>query len=146
MTVVIDVKKSLFDRFAFEQQIGNLANIDLGYFSPPALTHGMCIYGGATRFTDNDATAETGVLIQEQAFVTIYIKVVGRDSEKDMATTDGIMQSIAQDIRSIMKANPSLGTATYLGVTRGLTDHAYTDDESISIMTMEILANVYHSY
>jgi hypothetical protein len=63
-----------------------------------------------------------------------------------MATTDGIMQSIAQDIRSIMKANPSLGTATYLGVTRGLTDHAYTDDESISIMTMEILANVYHSY
>lgn len=98
-----------------------------------------CIYGGGIRFEQRDAVAETvGVLVAEEALVSVYIRVTlnppgnVRDSDERAVEIGGILAAL-------IKANPTLGGShSVVNIARGQGDYTQTDDETISILAYQI--------
>jgi hypothetical protein len=78
----------------------------------------LCVYGGALRFTQDDAVAETGVLAQETATIDIWIRC--NQPGDDVRGCDVAVENLADQIVGDLSANPKLtGALTTVGVALG---------------------------
>lgn len=117
---------------------GSLEGLQVAY-AYPGTTESECIYGGGVRFDQRDAVAEApGVMVSEEALVSVYIRVT-QTPVGDVADTDQRCEEIGASIGGLLRSNPNLGSAyTLVGIARGQGDYTQTDDETISILGYQI--------
>lgn len=131
-------KKALFDRITQLAATGQpLDGITVAYAWPnrPGVE---CIYGGGVRFEQRDAVAEApGVMVSEEALVSIYIRVMASPPE-DVSITDARAEAIGNEVTALLRTEPQLAGGLLLGIARGQGDYTQTDDETISILSYQV--------
>lgn len=139
ITAAFAAKRAM--RTLWQAQTGDGAPLDgvqIVYAFNPGSVDMECIYGGGIRYDHESAVAEApGVLINETALVTWYVRVCRRPAES-VEDTDRRCEDIAAAAIAIVKANATVGgTLSWVGVRGGQGDYYLTDDESISILAIE---------
>lgn len=139
-TNVFAAKKALFARLLEESEPGRpLAGKQVSYKWPGQSAELQCVYGGGVRFVQEDAVGERGTLVNETAFVSVYIRVVDRQV-KDIVDTDQICSDIAREIAACLQKNPNLTpTFTWSAIKEGAGDYSESDDEAISILSLQVV-------
>lgn len=138
-TTVYDTKRALFDKLAEYTPVGQpLEGVQVSYAWPGSDVSLECIYGGGVRFEHADAIAEhPGVLVQEIATFSLYIRVVHRPVGP-VEDADARAAEIGSTLAAILRANPSLlGGGTWLGISAGQGDYHQTPDETVSILSYQ---------
>lgn len=130
-------KVAVIERLQEENESGLLRGLEVHYAWPGEV--GLrCIYGGGTRFEQQDATAEPGLLRQEVVAVSLYVRVVARPAV-DVKETDLAADEIGDLIGKVFRANPELaGGLTWLGISSGQQDYSRTTDETMSIHAFQV--------
>lgn len=146
-TKAFAAKRAVFDLLTANTGTSEpLENIQVAYAYPGSI--GLeCIYGGGVRFEQRDAVAEApGVMVAEEALVSVYIRVT-QTPPGDVADTDERAEEIGAAIGLILRNNPTLGSAyTLVGIARGQGDYTQTDDETISILGYQVRVMTNFSY
>ena len=115
-------------------------------YAVPANFELESVYGGGVRFEHTDRVAESpGVLVQEQASFSLYIRVMQRPIGP-VADGDDRCAAILAEVTSILKARPVLGPYQWLGIGQGLGDYSVTDDEAISILSVQVIIGSMFKY
>lgn len=146
-TFIYDAKEALFAALeTAAESPGPLEGLQVSYAYPGA-PDAECLYGGGVRFEQRDAVAEQpGVLVVEDALVTIYIRVVARPPGP-VQETDQRCAAIGAGIGALLRAQPHLaGGNAVVGIARGQGDYHQTDDETISILSYQIRVQQHLSY
>jgi hypothetical protein len=131
-------KKALFDRLIQLSATGQpLDGITVSYGWPN--TPGIeCIYGGGVRFEQRDAVAEApGILVSEEALVSVYIRVM-KSPPVDVSVTDARAADIGDTLTALLRIEPQLAGGLLLSIARGTGDYTQSDDETISILAYQI--------
>lgn len=139
-TSIYATKKALFDTIAEYAALGQpLEGVQVAYAWPGSNVDLECIYGGGVRFEHADAVADhPGVLVQEIASLSVYIRVVQRPAGP-VAEADARAAEIGNWLGAILRANPVLaGGGTWLGITSGQGDYSQTPDETVSILSYQV--------
>lgn len=139
-TTVYDTKRALFDTLAAYTGTGQpLAGVQVSYAWPGTSVDLECIYGGGVRFDQIDAIAEhPGVLVQEIASLSLYIRVVQRPTGP-VSDADARAAEIGAAVGAILRANPALaGGGTSLGIASGQGDYSQTPDETTAILSYQV--------
>jgi hypothetical protein len=144
-TRAIEAKMALFDRLEEETQAGRILYdadnpIQTKYEWPGGEAQLRCVYGGGYRFSQDDAVAERGVLVQEVALVSVYIRVCNRPATP-VAETDFACSEIVRKIGKTLKRNPELQPGLGLmwsALRTGQGDYSRTDQETISIVSLQV--------
>lgn len=139
-TNVYAAKKVLFDRLAVLAGAGGpLAGLQVAYSIPrPADLQRECVYGGGVRFTHDDAVAERGVLLDEVALVSVYIRIAG-DATATVAGTDARAAEVFAEMAAQLIVQPYLGQAlSFAGVTQGQGDYDLAPGETLSILGVQV--------
>lgn len=140
-SAAIDAKIAIFDRLEEEAKSGLLRDFEVQY-AYQGQSGPRVIYGGGTRFDQEDAVAEPGVLRREVIAVSVYVKVVARPPV-DVKDTDLAARDIGNLIGLVFHTNPQLaGPFSWLGIRSGMTDYSQTDVETISIHSYQLLVGV----
>ncbi|MEU2699581.1 hypothetical protein [Micromonospora aurantiaca (nom. illeg.)] len=137
-TNVYAAKKALFDGLTFLATEGQpLAGIQVAYAFPGNVEL-ECIYGGGVRFTQEDLTAEHWVATEETALVSVYFRV-HRKEPRAVALTDARAAEMLGQTVAVLRTYPSLGGGlTVTGVTQGQGDYDQPQDESLSILSVQV--------
>ena len=138
-TNVYDAKDALFTKLIEEMDPGRLlVGAQVSYEWPGANAELDCIYGGGVRFVQDDGVAEQWVLKQEEAKVSVYIRVVKRPPV-DVRVTDQACSAWAKKVAQVLKKNQHL-TFGFIaaGITEGQGDYSKTDDETVSILALQV--------
>ncbi|MBM0257054.1 hypothetical protein [Micromonospora sp. 4G55] len=137
-TNVYVAKKALFDGLTVLAQPGQpLDGIQVAYAFPGEIGLEL-LYGGGVRFTHNDATAERWVVTEEVALVSVYIRV-HRKEPRVVEATDARAAEIFGQIVDVLRAYPRLGAGlSVTGVTQGQGDYDQPQDESVSILGVQV--------
>ncbi len=146
-TYAYTAKAALFDALtAYTGPAQPLDGIQVEYAYPGTIST-ECIYGGGVRFEHRDAVAEApGVMIAEEAMVSLYIRVTMTPAG-DVRETDARALEIGQTVAALLRAQPTLaGGQSVLGIARGQGDYSQTDDETISILSYQIRVTTNFSY
>ncbi len=132
-----EAKTVLFARLGALTGVGQpLEGIQVGYAAPPEFEQ-RCVYGGGTRFQQDDAVAESLVLTDEVVLVSLYVRVV-HSPPTQVWETDADAAEIGAAIGSALAASPVLGDGLrFVGMPQGQGDYAQTDDETTSILSYQ---------
>lgn len=116
-----------------------LEGVQVAYAWPGNDVDLECVYGGGVRFEHADAIADhPGVLVQEIATFSVYIRVVHRPTGP-VADADARAAEIGSWLGALLRANPGLaGGGTWLGITSGQGDYHRTPDETVSILSYQL--------
>jgi hypothetical protein len=147
-TSAYTAKAALFTRLlAYAQPAQPLAGLQVAYAFPGINVDLECLYGGGVRFEQRDAIAESpGLMVTEEATISIYIRVCNRPAS-DVQTTDTRAAQIGAQVGALLRAEPILaGGTTLLGISGGAGDYSQTDDETISILSYQVRASTNLSY
>lgn len=139
-TSAYDTKRSLFNKITEYTAAGQpLEGVQVAYAWPGNDVGLECIYGGGVRFEHTDAVAEhPGVLVQEIAFLSLYIRVVHRPTGP-VEDADARAAEIGAWLAVILRANPGLaGGGTWLGMASGYGDYSRTPDETVSVLSYQV--------
>lgn len=139
-------KAALFDRLAELTVTGQpLDGVQVAYAFPGSNVKLECVYGGGIRFTHDDAVAEVpGVMVSEEATVSVFIRVVSRPPT-DVRVTDLRAAAIGAQLATLLRSAPKLaGGNAVLGIGRGAADYSQTADETITILSyqVQVLSNL----
>ena len=137
-TNVYAAKKALFDGLTALAAPGlPLEGIQVAYAFPGNVEL-ECVYGGGVRFTHDDATAERWVVTDEAALISVYIRVNRKEPLAVAAADDRCAQIFAR-IVDVLRVYPSLGGGmTVTGVTQGQGDYDQPQDETVSILSVQV--------
>ena len=139
-TNVYAAKRALFDLLK-----PALAPLQVSY-AAPANFDLESVYGGGVRFEHADVVSESpGVMVREQASVSLYIRVVQRPIGPVEDGDDRCAEILAV-VTSVLKARPALGPYQWLGIGAGLGDYSTTDDEAISILSAQVVLGSMFGY
>lgn len=147
-TAAYAAKAALFDRLAaYAAPAQPLAGLQVAYGWPGATVDLECLYGGGVRFDQKDMIAESpGILVDEEALISIYIRVVARPAG-DPRTTDTRAAVIGAQLGALLRAEPRLaGGNTILGIASGAGDYSQTDDETVSILAYQVRVSTNLTY
>lgn len=136
---VMTAKAALIDALAALTGAGQpLDGVQVEYAAPGEF--GLeCVYGGGERFTHADAVAEPGVLVDEAALVGLYIRAAAK-TPADVRDVDARAAAIASQVAAVLKARPDLGAGVaWRGIPSGSGDYQQTDDEVVSILSLQVL-------
>lgn len=139
-TRVYEAKAALFARVAALAAAGQpLDGVQVAYAAPRSQDlQRECVYGGGTRFTHNDAVAERGVLVDEVALVSLYIRVASAAAGA-VAATDARVAAIFATLAAALTATPLLpGDLRIAAITQGQGDYDQTVDETLSILGVQV--------
>lgn len=135
--LAIPAKVALFDRLGEEAESGRLPGIAVHYAWPGEVSDEVVVYGGGTRFVQEDDTAEQGAMIREIIAVSLYVRVVKRPA-CDVKETDLAAHAVGSLIGKVFIHNPLLaGPYTWLGIASGMSDYSRTADETTSILSYQ---------
>lgn len=96
------------------------------------------LYGGGVSFESEDTVAEPGVLTREIGTVTLYARAINRPAGL-VEDTDAAVRSIRAAVQAVLKANPTItGEWVWVGVVSGRGDYSQTDDETTSVLSMQV--------
>lgn len=130
-------KIAVIERMQAEAESGLLRGLEVHYAFPGEVGP-RSVYGGGTRFEQEDAVAEPGVLRNEVVILSLYVRVVLRPAG-DVKETDLVANDIGNLIGKVFHADPQLaGPFTWLGISSGQTDYSQTTDETISIHAYQV--------
>lgn len=137
-TNVYAAKTALFARLAQLAAVGQpLAGIQVAYAFPAEAALEL-IYGGGVRFTHDDAVAERGVLVNEVALLSVYIRVV-RKEPGVVEATDARAAEIFAQLAAQLHANPQLtGSMSFVDITQGQGDYDQSADETLSVLALQV--------
>ncbi|AXH88791.1 hypothetical protein AB0N38_18850 [Micromonospora aurantiaca] len=137
-TNVYAAKKALFDGLAALTAPGQpLEGIQVAYAFPGDVEL-ECVYGGGVRFVHDDETAERWVVTGEVALISVYIRV-NRKEPRAVAAADTRCAAIFGQIVSVLRSYPSLGGGmTVTGVTQGQGDYDQPQDETVSVLGVQV--------
>lgn len=138
-SAAIPSKIAVFDRLDAEAATGMLQGLEVRYAWDGATTAGeKLIYGGGTRFQQQDDVAEVGLLRMEAVLVSVYVRVVMRPAT-DVKEADLVAANIGNLIGMVFAKTPRLaGDLTWLGINSGATDFSQTTDETIAIHQFQL--------
>jgi hypothetical protein len=124
---------------------GLLEGVDVGYAWDPQLGP-KCLYGGGISFESEDATAEPGVLSRDTATVTLYARATNRPPTP-VKDADVVVKAIRVGVQAVLKANPKIGGVwSWEGIPAGRRDYSYTDDETVSVLSLQVRLGTYASW
>lgn len=154
-TAAYIAKKAVIDRLKFEVERGsfstipgydNVNGLTVHYAEPigdPGLWH---IYGGGVRFGQNDLVEEPNILVSELTDVSLYVRIMARPPVP-IEETDDICARIAAVVGAVFKDNPALpGIGTFVKIAGGMGDYFNTDNESGSILGLQLQVRVNVAY
>lgn len=136
--LAVPAKVALFDRLGEEAESGRLPGIAIHYAYPGEVTDQVLVYGGGTRFVQEDDVAEEGLMIREIIAVSLYVRVVMRPA-CDVKETDLKAHAVGSLMGKVLVHNPQLaGPYTWLGIASGMSDYSRSADETISILSYQM--------
>lgn len=147
-TNVYDAKEALFVALDALTATGQpLEGLQVAYAYPASNVDAECVYGGGVRFEQRDAVAEQpGIMVLEEAIVTVYIRVVARPPGP-VQDTDQRCAAIGAAIGTMLRTQPTLaGGNAVVGIARGQGDYHQTDDETVSILSYQIRVQQHLTY
>jgi hypothetical protein len=124
---------------------GTLDGVDVSYAWEPQA--GLrCLYGGGVAFENEDAVGEPGVLSRETATVSLYIRATNRPPGP-VQDTDAAVKAIRVAVQAILKANSKIGGVwSWEGIVAGRGDYSRTDDETVSVLSLQVRLGSYASW
>jgi hypothetical protein len=139
MTGIYSAKAAFFDKLTFIKSIGTTFDgVTIAYDEPPSDAEMSCIYGGGVRFHQESPFDNYGLLINETSSFGVYIRVMDRPATS-VRETDIKAAALATKLIQTLIDNSDLGSGhTWRGIGRGQGDYVNTDDETISIISLEV--------
>lgn len=136
-TRVYAAKAALFARLDAQTGVGlPLEGVDVAYAWRGDLRL-RSVYGGGVRFSHTDAVAESLVLMDETALISLYVKVIARPPVP-VQETDAEAAALGAEIAALLAADPNLGPGlVWRGMPQGQGDYQLTDDETTSILAYQ---------
>jgi hypothetical protein len=133
-----EAKTVLFARLGALTAVGQpLEGVQVGYAAPGNFEQ-RCVYGGGTRFAQQDAVAESLVLLDEVALLSVYVRVL-YSPPVEVWESDAEAARIGAAICTALAANPSLGAGLkFVGMPQGQGDYSSTDEETVSILAYQV--------
>ena len=139
-SAAVRCKKAVFDRLAQEAESGRLGDLAVMYAWDGTTDAGeRLIYGGGTRFQQDDEVAERGVLRREVVLVSVYVRVTKRPPTSAVDEADLEAAEIGDLIGLVFFQDPDLaGDLTWLGINSGATDYSQTGTETIVVHMFQV--------
>jgi hypothetical protein len=146
MSDVYDAKAALVTLLqAASVPAGLLDGVGVGYAWEPDLGV-RSLYGGGVSFEVEDGVGEAHVLQRETATISLYARAVLRPAGS-VASTDAQVKAIRAAVQAVLKANPKIGGQwSWEGITSGRGDYSQTDDETASILSLQVRFGTYASW
>jgi hypothetical protein len=138
-SAAVRCKMAVFDRLEEEAGSGRLGDLSVLYAWDGATTAGeKLIYGGGTRFQQDDEVAERGVLRREIVLVSAYVRVTKRPPT-NVREADLDAAAIGDLIGMVFFQDPDLaGDLTWLGINSGATDYSQTGTETVVVHMFQL--------
>lgn len=113
--------------------------VQVSYTAPVADWQMRSVYGGGTRFEHAEDVAEgPGLVVRETAYIGLYFRIVSRPAVP-VEENDAEAATLGTAVLALIRANAKVGGAmSWVGVRGGQSDFSQTDDETISILAVEL--------
>jgi hypothetical protein len=146
MSDVYDAKAALITLLqAASVPAGLLDGVKVAYEWEPDLGE-RSLYGGGVSFEVEDGVGEPQVLQRETATVSLYARAVLRPPGS-VVTSDAQVKAIRAAVHAVLKANPKIGGQfSWEGITSGRGDYSQTDDETTSVLSLQLRFGTYASW
>lgn len=145
-TGIYSAKAAFFDKLLFLQTQGSFTGVTISYDEPPPDAYMLCIYGGGVRFKQDDPLDNYGIMVVEDSSFGVYLRAMTRPATS-VRDTDGLVANLATQLVSVLIENSDFGGGhSWRGIGRGQGDYVNTDDETISILSLEMKVGSTFSY